>query len=145
MCDTNFADENQVSFIKWLSYKLRDMALEILDFAICEDSDADSIVQQYRKYVKDSVNFMSGAHLCKKYLYGSIGLDEFCEEMLNEDLKSFLIQMPNLPAEIVVKYGLNAANNTDNLNGYGNETKDITIGHDATGDDQKDVEGVENA
>lgn len=105
MCDTAIAIENQDSYMIWLTCKLRLMAEEILQFATYDGSDENSI-EHYKRYMKDAINFMAGAHICEKFLYGSIGLDGFCAEMLNEDLGSFLLEIPYLPNELILKYGL---------------------------------------
>lgn len=103
--------ENIDTFVLRLSCKLRLMAKDILNFAICDETDVESTVSQYRKYMKDAVNFMSGAHLCEKFLYGSIDLDNLCSGMIDEGLNKFLITLPNLPNELVIKYKLNDGNN----------------------------------
>lgn len=105
MCDNTY--ENLDTHVLWLSCKLRNMSEDILQFAKfngCGDVEASEA--QYRKYMRDAVNFNAGAHICEKFLYGSIGLDTFCAEMLNDDLKEFLIDIPNLPQALVEKYNL---------------------------------------
>ena len=118
MCDnsTNTIIENRDRYIIWLAYKLREMAADILHFATYDDSDVDTTECQYKKYVDDSINFIAGAHACEKYLYGSLDIDEFCAEMINEKLKSFVIDVPHLPNELVVKYGL-VTTDDDNADG----------------------------
>lgn len=105
MCDTAIATENQDSYIIWLACKLRLMAEDILQFATYDESD-ETAIEHYRRYMKDAINFMAGAHTCERFLYGSIGLDGFCAEMLNEELGSFLHEIPYLPNELILKYGL---------------------------------------
>lgn len=114
MCDdsNNTIIENRDCYMIWLASKLREMAGDILHFATYDESDVDTTECQYRKYVDDAINFIAGAHLCEKYLYGSIGIDEFCSEMINEKLKSFVIDVPHLSHELMVKYGL--VSNDDN-------------------------------
>ena len=110
MCDSAIAIENRDSCMIGLACKLRHMAEDILHMAIFDGSDVDSVASQYRKYMKDAVNFMAGAHLCERYLYGSIGLHEFCAEMIEEKLESFLTEIPHIPQELLVKYDLAPAN-----------------------------------
>lgn len=111
MCDSasKNTQENIDLYIKWLSHKLRSMANDIL----CIEPhnwlmDVEVTISQYRKYMKNAVNFNTGAHLCDKYLYGSIGLHEFCAEMVDEDLKEYLIDIPHLPSYLMEKFNLTA-------------------------------------
>jgi hypothetical protein len=105
MCDIDIRSENQNNYINWLSSKLRDMSHEILHFV--NEWGAGRDETQYRKYMKDSENFIIGSFICQKYLYGSIDLDEFCAEMVNENLESFLMEIPYIPEEVLTKYGVN--------------------------------------
>jgi hypothetical protein len=123
-----YAQENLDSYMIGLACKLRNLAQDILHFATYDGSDVDSSESQYRKYMKDAVNFMSGAHLCERYLYGSIGLDEFCAEMVEEKLKEFLKEIPHLPHELVIKYGLVPVSDTNDV-----DTNDV----EASGNDVK--------
>lgn len=125
MCD--IAIEIQDSYITWLACKLRHMAQDILQFATYDDSSENSI-EQYRKYMKDAINFVGGAHSCERLLYGAIGLDAFCAEMVNDDLRNFLIEIPYLPNELITKYGLVHENDTGDINvSNGTYTPNINI------------------
>ena len=99
-------DENIVSHIMQLAYKLRNFAEDILYYATYDASDTTSTESSYRKHIKNAVQFNAGAHVCERYLYGSIALEEFCIEMIDNDLKDYLIDMPNLPNDLVTKYDL---------------------------------------
>lgn len=104
------------SHIMWLSNHLRNLAEDIIYnalYAIPEDDEssaADDVEAHEslsgRNYRKDAAELNLGAHICNKYLYGSITLDNFCAEMVDEDLREFLINIPDLPIDLVVKFGL---------------------------------------
>ena len=105
MCDSAITAIYQDSYAGWLACKLRRMAHDILNFATYDEFDEHS-VETYKKYIKDAINFLAGAHTCERFLYGSIGLDAFCAAMIEDNLREFLIDMPKLPSELVTKYNL---------------------------------------
>lgn len=119
------ADTSLDSYIIGMSFKLRNMSQDILQFAKYDGADLSSTESRYGKYLRNAINFTVGAHLCEKYLYGSIGLDEFCAEMIDEDLKEFLIEIPHLPEELVSKYEL-VFTTEDGDGGNGDKVEDTS-------------------
>lgn len=109
MCDstisTTTTTDIQYSYMGWLACKLRRMAHDILQFATYDEFNENSILN-YRRYIKDAINFLAGAHTCERFLYGVIGLDAFCDEMIENELREFLNEIPNLPSELATKYNL---------------------------------------
>lgn len=57
---------------------------------------------------KDCDKFENGSELCSKYRAGDINLEQFCEEIVKLELKSFLIYnlLDYLPKPIIEKYNL---------------------------------------
>lgn len=94
--------ENQISHIRHLAGQLRIMCEDILVLANQFEGD----VSCYSKYLNDATNFSNGAHICEKYVYGCIDLATFFEEMLDEGLKDFLVEVPHIPNALVEKYNL---------------------------------------
>ena len=94
------------SHIIGLACELRNMVNDICQSATYDGSDESSTESQYRKSMKKAVQYSAGAHLCEKFLYGSITLDDFCAEMVEEDLKEFLFHIPQLPMDLTIKYNL---------------------------------------
>jgi len=112
--------------------------IETITYTDVSKQDVDAYVKNLSKYVRDAINFNAGAILCQRYLYGSIGLDKFCAEMIEEDLKSYLFEIPHMPSGLVTKYGLTPEEEEEeeeegvdctNDGGYGNteELKNIVI------------------
>lgn len=114
----SFNQNGQDTHVLWLSCKLRSMSQDILHFStfVSNDDVEDAGETRYKKYMKDAINFNAGAHICEKFLYGSINLDQFCAEMLEEDLKEFLIGVPHLPPDLVTKYNLDDVFSEDSVN-----------------------------
>lgn len=117
--------------------RLRRMAHDILQFATYDDELDGNSVETYKKYIKDAINFLAGAHLCERFLYGSIGLDGFCAEMINDDLREFLIDIPNLPSQLVTKYNLSP--HIDNVTAddaipNGEEEEEVNVETEETSD-----------
>ncbi|CAG9762643.1 unnamed protein product [Ceutorhynchus assimilis] len=108
MCDicnnTPSVNEDLDFYVVWLARKLGDMAQEILHFEYF-NSDVPANGQNDSKYVQDATNFNAGANLCRR-VYGSFGLDEFCSRMIEEDLKTFLIEIPHTPSELAIHESL---------------------------------------
>jgi len=75
--------------------QLRSLADGELNTSIYFGSKFDDVVNRYRQCVKDAVKYSAGAHLCDRYLYGSLNLEEFRQEMVNVDLHKFLIGIPH--------------------------------------------------
>jgi hypothetical protein len=131
----------------WLSIHLRSLAEDIIYnalYAISEDDessaadDVEADVSLFgRNYRKDAAELNVGAHICEKYLYGSITLDSFCAQMVDEDLKEFLINIPDLPIDLVAKFGLvhDDAVNPE----IGVQTKDSELPYDAALNPKIDV------
>lgn len=103
------------SHIMGLSCDLRNMAEDLIyrmmhgtpDSGYENDcGNSEAIGAENVDYVKDANQLNCGAHLCGMFLYGSINLDEFCMEMIDAGLKTFLNDIPNMPADIATKYGL---------------------------------------
>lgn len=100
--DSNAYDEGQMLHVYKLAVQLRKICGDTLKFLnLLGDNDDD---EKYIKYLKTSINYRIGAHLCEKYVYGSISLDTFCSEMVEEDLRSFLLRIPHIPDDISEKY-----------------------------------------
>lgn len=114
--------------IQWLGCMLRNMAEDALEISIIgePDADPDTIISRYRRYVKDAVNYLAGAHLCDKFQYGYLNLDKFCSEMVDGSLKHMLSSIYHLPDALAVKYDLNSTNksNDDGCTDGGNSTVD---------------------
>lgn len=132
MSDSTISTVDQDSHVSWLACKLRHMAHDILQFATYEFNE--NSIQHYRRYIKDAINFLAGAHTCERFLYGSIGLDSFCDEMIENDLKEFLINIPRMPSEMVTKYNLINPNDdviskisTNDVNADSTETSDVIM------------------
>ena len=136
----------------WLSSHLRSLEEDIVYnalYAIPEDDESitadDMEISECcppKNYRKDAAELNLGAHICEKYLYGSINLNTFCAEMVDEDLKDFLINIPDLPIDLVVKFGLvyDDALNPEN----GVQTKDSELAHDAAFNPENDVRTKDN-
>lgn len=99
-------DENISTYLRCLSWKLKNMAGDLLYCSTYDWLEDEVALSQYRKYMGDAINYNIGAFLCDRYLYGSMNLDKFCAEMIEEDLKEYLIDIPNLPSDMVTKYKL---------------------------------------
>ena len=120
--------ENIDSYIMWLACKLRNLSEDILYYATYDGSDVTSTESLYRKHMKNAVQFKAGSHLCERYLYGSIALEEFCVHMIDGDLKDFLIDIPNLPNDLVTKYDL--VHNSDATVAADEATCNVNIEYD---------------
>ncbi|KAJ8914417.1 hypothetical protein NQ315_017511 [Exocentrus adspersus] len=52
-------------------------------------------------------NYLLGGNLCRQYLFGVLNLEEFCQAMVNADLKKYLFEISNyLPGSVRNKFGL---------------------------------------
>jgi hypothetical protein len=94
-----YGSKNTENYLHNLAFTLRNMAEEKLNYGMFADAS-------YIKFLTESVNLATGSFLCQKYLFGQSTLEQFIEEMIEEDLKSFLIDIPDIPSHIVAKYGL---------------------------------------
>lgn len=90
-----------VQCIGYLAKSLTLLSEELLEYA----SSCDSQDETYPGYMKNSLSFSIGSFICQKFLYGHLKIDEFFEEMIKEDLKIFLMHLPDVPSELVEKYG----------------------------------------
>ncbi|XP_074034362.1 uncharacterized protein [Leptinotarsa decemlineata] len=101
---------NLDSAIRRLAWELADLSFDALhssnyDLSVCYDAE------EVRKLLELSEKYELGVALCHKYSYGSGNLDEFCELMIEADLKHFLHSISvYLPQNIIEKYQLEPQN-----------------------------------
>lgn len=99
--------------INRLSCKLDDLSFDSLH-AANYDLNYCFIEVEVQRLMKDYERYDVGSVLCKKYLYGIIKLEEFCEQMVQADLKCFLYDIEKyLPKEVIEKYQLDQSESED--------------------------------
>lgn len=92
------------SAIERLSCKLSDLSMDSLhatnyDLNFCFDPE------QVERLMKESDRYNAGSNLCGKYSCGILNLGQFCEQMVQIDLKHFLYDIETyLPKDIIEKY-----------------------------------------
>lgn len=74
---------------------------------------------EIRKCLENAAKYDVGVNMCNKYMYGMLNLDEFCQKMIEVELKNFLYDLQEyLPLETIEKFKLhvnNENNETDNI------------------------------
>lgn len=99
--------------IQRLACQLYDLSMDSLhaanyDMDYCYDTDAQ------QRLMKNSEQYTTGANTCNKYTHGILNLEEFCQEMLQLDLRRFLYDICEyLPNDIIVKFQLNQSDDSD--------------------------------
>jgi hypothetical protein len=135
----------QKTYIIWLSDHLKSLYEDWIHdklYAILEadsyktsDEDDDDDTIEWREYFYNKTDRVCdcnrGALICGRYLNGSITLDTFLAEMIAEDLKEHLFDIPDLPIDLVVKYGLSPENDDDYDDAFTHENIDSTKDNDA--------------
>ena len=94
------------SAIERLSCKLSDLSMNSLhstnyDLNYCFDAE------QVERLMEESDRYNAGVNLCGKYSCGILNLEQFCEQMVQIDLKRWLYDIDEyLPKDIIEKYHL---------------------------------------
>ncbi|CAH1999194.1 unnamed protein product [Acanthoscelides obtectus] len=71
------------------------------DMNICWD---DNQVERIRRLIR---KYEEGQKLCAQYLQEDCTIEQFCSDMINYNLRSFLCEIARyLPPEIILKYNL---------------------------------------
>lgn len=101
------------SAIDRLSCKLSDLSMDSLH-AINYDLNFCFDAEQVERLKEQSDRYNVGANLCGKYSLGILNLEEFCERMVQTDLKCFLCDIEEyLPKKIIEKYRLNQSDDDE--------------------------------
>lgn len=101
------------SAIGRLSCVLSDLSMDSLhatnyDLNFCFD------VEQVERLRKDSESYSTGVKLCSKYSRGVLNLEQFCEQMVQKNLKRFLYDIDEyLPKKIIEKYRLDQSDDEE--------------------------------
>lgn len=106
--------KNLNSNIESLSNELKNLryAVENIFKLICLNAEEIQLLEEL------SATYNEGIIICHKYFYNILNLEEFCEEMINADLKQFLEEhlFEHLPDEIIEKYELQNVEDSSNQN-----------------------------